>query len=47
MTPEYKVSKKDIPWIEETILDAHSYGHFKVTNMLEQVLEKMMLNNGE
>jgi hypothetical protein len=46
MTAKMEITKDDIPWIEQTILDARSWGHNKVADMLAEALQEL-LRNGE
>jgi CRP-like cAMP-binding protein len=39
---EIQISKDDIPWIEQTILDARLFGHHKVANILSETLEQLL-----
>lgn len=45
MTTEIQISKDDIPWIEQTILNARLLGHHKVANILSETLEQQLLRS--
>jgi hypothetical protein len=42
-TTKMKIAKA--AWLEETILDARSFGHFKVASIMEEVLELLKIDN--